>query len=401
MHKLAVLAIACCASTVFAQTNTQIYFNVSTGATTRGAIGVNAGQQLTRIDASDYQGIGNPVITGGLVTAYEINGLQYVMQDQNDATPETYSIYFYSESATNPNFPDFVGTDPLGTNSLNGAAGFGPFTQATTGTAGGTISAFIYTLNWTQPPPAGLGAPPVAYPVGRDFFIAISHPPSPGWATTDGGSVHINLGTNPNFPPPNTNTYDLKGPGLIGDGVTNNSYGYAHNTTNGTLASGGPRQYHMVPLVLPTVGVGVATATTNQASYPISNAAPGTASFFSALHPDGSSTPTTAGRVDDSYYVYFGAGAGNLVFLLADFSTAPVTLPLSAFLAGSTGVYCLNSPTVLTFAISAGTGQDSFGLLWSANARNFLLGQSFVLQGVAFDTVATTLKGAPCATIRY
>lgn len=393
MHKLVLLAIVGCASAVFAQTDTRIYHNVATGATTRGAIGVNTGQQLSRIDAEDYNGIGDPVLTGGLVTGYTINGFQYVMQDQNDATPETYSVYFYSESAATPNFPDFLQTDPIGQNALNGPAGFGPFTQASTGT--GVISAYIYTLNFTT-----TAMPPVTYPAGRDFFMAISHPAAPGWAGTDGGSVHINLGANPNFPPPTTNTYDLKGPGAIAGGTTSNSYGYAHNTTNGTLAAGGARQYHMIPLVLPTVGVGVATATTNQTSYPTSNAAPGTASFFSGLHPDGSSTPNTAGRVDDSYYVYFGAPAGNLVFFLVDFNTAPVTLPLAAFLAGSTGVYCLNAPSVLNFVISTGSGQDSIALLWSANARNFLLGQTFSLQGVAFDTAAGTLKGAPCATIR-
>ena len=390
MHKLVLLSLACSATSLLAQTNSQMYFNVSTGATTRGAVGVNAGQQLTRYDAQDYVGIGREV-GSPLVTGFEISGLTYVLQDQNDSTPETYSLYIYSESATNPSFPDFLATDPVGQNALGS---FGPYTQATTGTAGGTISAYIYTVNFTTP---------VVYPAGRDFFLAVSHPAAPGWAATDGGSVHINLGISANFPPPTVNTFDLKGPGLVGGGVTNASYGYAHNTTNGTLASGGARQYDIIPLVAATAGIGVATATTNQSSYPISNTTPGTASFFSALHPDASNSPTTAGRVDDSHYVYFGAAAGNLVFFLADLSASPVLVPLGGILPGSAGVTCLNSPTVLGFTISAGTGQDQWDLLWGPannNVRGFLTGATFLLQGVAFDTAAGTLKGAPCATIR-
>lgn len=395
MHKLVLLSVACSATTLLAQVDSRVYFNVSTGATTRGTVGVNAGQQLTRYDASDYVGIGKEVGTP-LVTGFEIAGLTYVLQDQNDATPETYSLWAYSESPTNPNFPNFLASDPVGVNSIPtpGVALFSGV-QASTGTAGGTISAYIYTVNFTTP---------VVYPAGLDLFLAVEHPAAAGWAATDGGSVHINLGISPNFPPPTVNTFDLKGPGVIGDGLTNNSYGYAHNTTNGALASGGARQYHIIPLVATTAGVGVALATTNQSSYPISNVAPGTASFFSALHPDGSNSPTTAGRVDDSHYMYFGATAGNLVFFLADLNASPVLVPLGGILAGSAGVTCLNAPTVLGFVLASGTGQDSWSLLWGpANnaVRGFLTGSTFLLQGVAFDTTAGTLKGAPCATIRY
>src|SRR5436190_22211662 len=189
MHKLVLLSIACSATSLLPQTNPQMYFNVSTGATTRGAVGVNAGQQLTRYDAQDYVGIGREV-GSPLVTGFEISGLTYVLQDQNDATPETYSLYLYSESATNPSFPNFLATDPVGQNALGS---FGPYTQATTGTAGGTISAYFYTVNFTTP---------VVYPAGRDLFLAVSHPPAPGRPATDGGSVHINLGIRANLPPP-------------------------------------------------------------------------------------------------------------------------------------------------------------------------------------------------------
>lgn len=401
MHKtLFVGAIVASSLSLLAQQEAGFYFNVATGATTRGAAADRASQQITRYDAEDYVGWGRPVISGGQVTGYEITGMTYVIQDQYDGTLENYWVHLYPEDTTtpNPNFPACTASQAAGTNAY---ASFGPFTNATTGT--NTVSAYIYTTTF---------ATPVVRLPGLDLFCAIELSPSAinpntnqPW-TSDGLSVHISLGTNPNFPPPTTNTFDLKGPGLISGGLTNTSYGMAHDLVNLTQAYGGPRQYRIVPIVgtaaAPVVR-GVVTATTNQSSYPLSNAQPGTASFFSGLHPDASASPANPGRADDSGYTMFGAGGGDLLFVLAAFPNAlsPV-VPLTNLYPGASGVACLDlfSNTTLGFTVANGSGTDSFPIVWPTFGRQFLTG-ALSYQAIGLNPVTLSLYGFPCGTQRF
>lgn len=382
------VAVALC-SGLSAQLLQDFYYNCATGATTRGGIaGASQVQVVMRFDSEDYVGWGNPVLSGtpAVVTGYEITGCIYVIQDQNDGTIENYNMHFYGEDPANPSFPNFTPASPPGTNAI---ASFGPFPSPTTGTS--TISAWQVTQNF---------ATPLVRPANQDFFAALEFPGNGAW-TADGLSHHINLGVSANFPSPTVNTFDLKGPALISGGVTN-TYGLSHDVTNSAFGAAGPRQYRWQFIVAAGVGRGVVTTETNQGTYPISNVAPGTASFFSGLHPDASSSPANPGRVDDVNFVYFGAGAGDLLVNVLAFGFATPELAFANVLPGSTGVLCLDLATMTTagIAISAGTGVDSFRLAFNPAQRGFLLGLTLAQQVVAF-TPALVGTASPCAMQRF
>ncbi|MBK8096157.1 MAG: hypothetical protein IPK26_03570 [Planctomycetes bacterium] len=381
------MTVALCAG-LSAQNIQDFYFNCATGATTRGGVaGASQVQVVMRFDSEDYVGWGNPVLAGAplAVTGYELIGCRYVIQDQNDGTVENYNMHFYGEDPANPSFPNFTPASAPGTNAI---ATFGPFPSPTTGTS--TISAWQVTLNFTTP---------LVRPVNQDFFAALEFPGNAAW-TADGLSHHISLGVSANFPPPTVNTYDLKGPALIAGGVTN-TYGLSHDVTNQAFGSAGPRQYNWQFFVANGVGRGVVTTETNQGTYAISNVAPGTASFFSGLHPDASNSPTNPGRVDDINFVYWGAATGDLLVSLIAFGFQ-TEFPLVNVLPGSTGVLCLDLSTMTTagFAVAGGTGTDTFRIAFNPSQRGFLLGLNLAQQVVAISA-AQTGTASPCAMQRF
>src|SRR5262249_50863282 len=176
-----------------------------------------------------------------------------------------------------------------------------------------------------------------------------------------------------------------------------------HNPAAGTLAYGGARQGQVDFLMTSTAGRGVVTAQTNQTSLTSSNALPGTASFFSGVHPDAATPPLNGGRADTPSYVVRGPPAGTIVFFLIDFGSSPLPLPLSTFVPGSTGTACLplGSFQTLGFAIASGSGQDTFTLNLSAGARTLIGGLSLVWEGVSLDPVANVLHGGPCGAQHF
>src|SRR5262249_42383762 len=260
-------------------------FTVNTGvsATSRGALQALAGQVLFRFDAEDYRCWGDSNGTTNTVT-----GIQYNMQDQLDSTAEQYTVRLYGEDVTTltPTSTNFAGTSPPGTNQL---VSFGPFS---TPVGPGIIQAWQFTLTFTTP---------LALPDGQDVFMGFDLAAAPAW-TADGLSIWIEFGLQQPNPP--FSVWDLKGPGAISGGVTSNSYSLVHDPAAGTLAYGGQRQGIVDFLTTSTVGRGVATAQTNQTSLPTSNAPPGTASFFSGLHPDAATPPLNGGPADTPSYVF-------------------------------------------------------------------------------------------------
>lgn len=383
------VTIALCAG-LSAQNVQDFYFNCATGATTRGGVaGASQVQVVMRFDSEDYVGWGNPVLAGSppAVTGYELVGCRYVIQDQNDGTIENYNMHYYGEDPANPSFPNFTPASAPGTNAI---VTFGPFPSPTTGT--NTISAWQVTLNF---------ATPVVRPNNQDFFAALEFPGNGAW-TADGLSQHINLGVSANFPSPTVNTFDLKGPALISGGVTN-TYGLSHDVTNAAFGAAGPRQYNWQFFVANGVGRGVVTTETNQGAYTISNTAPGTASFFSGLHPDASTSPANPGRVDDINYVYFGAAAGDLLIDLLAFGFQTPEIPLVNVLPGSTGVLCLDLSTMTTagVAVAGGSGTDTFRLAFTAPQRGFLLGITLAQQVVAISPATLAGTASPCGMQRF
>lgn len=348
-------------------------YNVMPGATTRGAMAANAGELMFRVDWEEYRGLDGT-----------INGLQFIMQDQDVvATPgQPYQLYLYSEDPANPDFPNFApGTTP-GTTALGGAVGLtGPTVVSPNSTV---VGAALITVTF---------ATPITTNLTTDLFVSFNLPADPLWPN-DGLSVQISLGINPNFPPPATNVFDLKGAAP----VAQNSYGLVHNLATSAFSYGGARQ-GMVDLMVDQASC-VGTAITNQPTYTLSNASPGTASFFSGLHPDGASPPVTGGRVDDIGLLYMDPNlpAGSPVVFVADFNFLPVALPLSNFVPGSSGVACL-TPALQTLTLgfaAAGTITAQNLINLPAASRPFLVGVQVTFSAIGFNATAGTLRGGSC-----
>lgn len=385
MHLSRLVVALFAATACLSAQNNRVGFlhNVSVGATTRGSAGANACQQIGRFDNDDYRSWGAPGANGN-----SVNGFFFHLQDQYDTSVETYNVHFYGEDPINPHYPNLQSTQPPGTNAL---LSVGPF-NSPGGVAAGPAAWFV-TITFTTP---------LVLPNNQDVFAAVEFAQSAVHPTlnlpwpNDGLSVQINLGLNPNFPAPQTNTYDLPGPGLIGGGVTNNSYGLAHDLVNSTFGYGGARQYAMDFLVAAPAARGVMAAITNQLSYPISNVAPGTASFFSGLHPH------VLVRSDDVSYIFFGAAQGDLVFYLAAFNFQTPALALSAFLPGALGMACLDiaNNIVLGFNIGSGSGVDAKTIQFAPAQRPLVVGLDLVMQGISLNPTTGVLNGGPCGKQR-
>ena len=372
-------------------------FNVVAGATSRGAMANRAGELIFRFDSSDYVAIcrpdappaGSPGSTQNL-----IDGVQFVLQDQYAVSQEGYNLHIYTESSTAPDFPTITAGQPAGTTALS------------------TVTGLLSPVSTTASPAAWLVSytftTPVAVPNNADAFVSVELQASaaantaatPSFWPNDGLSVQISLGIQPG---PNFTVFDLKGAAPVGQ----TSYGLVHDVTNALFAYGGARQ-GMMDLLTTASGRGVATAITNQATYTISNTAPGTASFFSALHPDAATPPFNGGRVDDLGFVYQNSAlpVGSLVFYQVDLGFAPgnLFLPLSAFMPGSSGVLCL-SPNMQNIGLTVSSGaQTNFTFLVPSGARG-LLGATGLTQlavtAIAYDPTTGALAGAPCAAQKF
>jgi hypothetical protein len=385
MHLSRLVAALFAATACLSAQNNLVGFlhNTMIGATTRGAATFHACQQIGRFDNGDYRSWGAPGPNGN-----SVNGFRFNLQDQYDTSVETYNLHFYGEDPLAPHYPNMQSTQLPGTNAL---LTLGPFNSPGGAVAG--PAAWFITITF---------ATPLVLPNNQDVFAAVEFAQSAVNPVTnnpwpdDGLSVQINLGLNPNFPAPQTNTYDLPGPGLIGSGATNNSYGMAHDLLNSTFGYGGARQYAMDFLVAAPAPRGVMATITNQLSYPISNTAPGTASFFSGLHPH------VAVRSDNVSYIYFGAAAGDLVFYMAGFNFQTPALALNLFAAGATGTVCLDitNNVVLGFNVASGTGVDAFTILFSQAQRPLVVGLDLVMQGIALNPTTGVLSGGPCGKQR-
>src|SRR5262245_46563909 len=156
-----------------------LVYNVETSAASRGALGNNAGETMTRIDGSQIAGWGAE--TPGRRT---IRAIACIVQDLDAATPEFFDIKLYPEHPTNAGFPDVT----AGVTFFTGAPG-------PTGTGG------MAALRVITP------AAPVSVPIqnGGDVFVSFVMPVA---TATDGLSMQVVLGYNagafPKWDTPNT-----------------------------------------------------------------------------------------------------------------------------------------------------------------------------------------------------
>lgn len=357
-------------------------YNSQVGATSRGSIGVNAGEVMTRLDGNEHAGWG--IGTPGFRT---VDSLFFVVQDQDAlTTPETFDIVLYPEDAANAGFPDLTG----GVTFATAVPGPPPPTS-------GTISAAARTITPTTP---------VAVPIqgGGDIFVSFVLPASAGWPATDGVSIQVVLGYAPSAsftvfdtpglaqggtPPPPGSPADSHGLSRVGAGAAVYNARRMQFLDVAHSASGG-------------VGLGI----TNQTSYVASNnpppagfgPAPGTADFMSGSNPD--VVGGNVGRVDDIAMEFYrtGTGTGTPVVFFIDFTPffAPVEVPLSLLVTrNSTGTLCLNSyldlPTTVT------TSDEAFLVIGIPGAaRPFLTGLNVRQQAVAVDLATGDVHASPC-----
>jgi hypothetical protein len=395
MQKLLFLSsILATALSISAQTPVAAGFTyrVATGATSRGPQGAGAAQLLFRFDSEDYRSYGDAQAAGN-----QVLGCQITLQDQYALTgsQERYDLRLYGEDPAHANYPNFLPNQPVGTNEL---VRMGPYTSLVAGTASDPRGAWLIAIAF---------ATPITLPAGQDIFVGVEFQASAaanpnttpaGWPN-DGLSMHTSLGA-----AGISQTYDSRGPGAIAGGTTANSYMLVHDVGNNVYAySSGMHQGQVDFLVPGTIGRGVITAITNQTSYPISNASPGTASFFSALHPDARSTPTNSGRADTVGYSFLGASAGSLVFYMVDFGFGSSPVPLSNFQASSTGMACLNLASAMTlgFNVANGSGVDFYPFALSPSARSLIAGVTVAMQGISFDPATGILRSGPCGAVKF
>jgi hypothetical protein len=359
----------------FAQTNQNcgFLFHVAVGATSRGPALGDACELLARFGFDDYRAYGRPQAAGATIT-----GFFAMVQDQDGSTQESFDVHVYAQDPANTAFPNFPAGSTPGTNALISVPLSGP-----TSSSGAVAS--TYTVNF---------ATPLVIPNHTgNVFLGVSVPAA-NWPS-DGLSLQLNSGVplGAGF-----SIYDLPGEALIDQ----NSYAAVHVVGNSYIAYGLPGQWG-VDLRTDYVS-GVVTAITNQTSYTVSNAAPGTASFLSGLHPDASSPAYNSGRADDIAYVFTDPTmvAGALVFETLDFGFAAVPQPLSNFAPGAQGYLC-QSLNLMSVALQTATGPTvSFVTTIPASARS-LLGSTIgklIWSAVSLDA-SGNIKGGPCGASHF
>ncbi|MSR37999.1 MAG: hypothetical protein EXS02_04075 [Planctomycetes bacterium] len=369
-------------------------YNVMTGATSRGPQGAGPVQILFRIDRDDYRSYGN-----ASAGSNQVLGAQIIMQDQYALIggQEQYDIRLYGEdlATPRPSFPNFAPDQPVGTNEL---VHMGPFTTPVGGTIADPRGAWVIAVAF---------ATPIALPNNQDIFIGVQFQAAgaanasatPTTWPNDGLSLHTSLGAGGLAA-----IFDDKGQGAISGGVTANSYMLVHDVANSIYSyAGGAHQGQADLLVSSTVGRGVITVVTNQVSYSLTNTLPGTASFFSALHPDARAVPLHPGRADTVGYTYLGAPAGNLIFYLLNFGFGASPIELGTLVPGSSGMACLDLASAITlgFQIAGGSNVDTMQFPLSPAARRLIGGTNLAFQGITFDAANNILRAAACGAVKF
>lgn len=369
-----VLAVA--AANASAQQFVGFAFNTSVGATSRGSVGTNAGEIIARIDADDYAGWANDPANPAQRL---ISAVSFTVQDQDAFnTAELFDLKIYGEDPANPGYPLLSS----GVTAVTGIAG-------PTSTVNTTlIVAAFHSVTF---------ATPVPVPVGQDAFVSFAVPAA-AWST-DGLSFHINLGYAPSasflvWDEPGAQMQPLVTTGITPD----DSYALNYIPTATPALFYSARRQITVDIATGGAG-GCVTAITNQANYTISNAAPGTASFMSGLHPDATNPPYTAGRADDIGYRFNDASLpdNSVVFFLATLGTFGPELSLASIVPGSTGVGCLNPAFVTPLGVGlTATGTSTLTTTIPAGARAMISGFPLLQQAIGYNSTNGTLHAGPC-----
>lgn len=365
-------------------TNTGVTFSGRGNAT---APNNNPAYIFDRFDKETYAGF----TTGAVPFTRQITGVNAVIQDQNLATQELFTLAVFQGDPQNPNFPDVQSVVVSGPFVLPLATGNG---------------AFDASANF---------ATPITVPSTEDVYVGLQFMTAwtlQGGVPVDGLSVHEIRNVAP-AQPQAWQGWDLAGARL--PTTVDRSYGgyYVPNPPSGP-AYPVVTQYKIQPIV--PISGGVATTLSNQANHAESTAAAaagftvqepgaGTACMFSGLYPDAASPPRNSGRADDIGQLFFNPAlsAGSPVFFLMDFGPFPsAEIPVASFVPGSTGVACLNfgSMVALGFGFLGTNGRAFRVSTFPAAARPLLSGIPWAQQAVALDTGSNTLHATACTIQR-
>jgi len=338
---------------------------------TRAGVGPAAGAALKRLDRDDLLEWGPDAANPG---KRSILGIAFVIQDFDVTSTDPFYMVVYGEDAQNADFPDpqkqFGRVGPFGLPATN--PGNIP-----------SFPALAFTVRQVF-------ATPVLADAGEDTFIGCEF--NAGFSATDGLAMW-DSSSDPTIP-----TFESPGPAPIGQA----NYECA-------LPNGGAGQYfgpdifdlRCSPLV--ATAAGTCLAVTNQASYPLANTAPGTASLISGYHPDTASVPTNPGRADDLAFQVEHSNA-VLWFFTFSFGANPFgPQSVDSILRGSTGNVCVD-PTQVTVAaiVPAGTsGEAQYVLTLPPAARAFITNVAapfdVVWQGFGIDAGGQFVHGSNCA----
>lgn len=387
MKKL-LLAGAALAVCVPAQNRLGTFDNTGTTYASRG-IGAGNNNPVTlfvRIDKERYAGWTTGVQSG----TRELTGLNFVMQDQELASSDTFNLVVYGESTTQPNHPAVASPLSLTGNFILPTGGSGP-------------GAYNASANF---------ATPITVPATSDVFVALRL--NAGWTYSGGNPINglsvwdIRSAATPAGP-----TIDVPGRGRPTNPFDEGTFGgyYVPSPLTGPAYLTTVAVMFKIQPILPIAG-GVATAVTNQVIHPESGAnsvagftvqAPGagTASMLSGLFPDAANPPLNAGRADEIGMIYINTPSdvppGSPVFFLIDLGVFSNEIQLAGFLPGSTGVTCLNIASAQTLALGfMGTGVCSHTATFPPAGRSLLTGTSWMQQAVGFNTSTLAGHAGPC-----
>lgn len=333
---LAAVAVAALAATATAQFPFQGFLynfdrpQLFSGGSFVLRFGINAEQEICRIDRDDYRDWG--LNSAGQT---QIQGFMLWIQDGNDQTAQTFSVVGYNEDTNQLNFP--LLTPPV--MNITGV----PLPPPAPPPGGGVLWRLGFNLT-----------APVAFAANQDIFLGVGLPAMTNPATNDG----LWIGAVGND---NTQTvYDRPGPrGALGGGIFSDDY--VCYVINGAAQYLPPTANGLTQLAIDwnhsggSAG-GVALAETNQVNYVSSNAPNGTANFLSGVHPD--INGLNPGRADNIGFAVTThttqVAIGQPVFVLMALGPNPLgSTPITSFPPaagpGSTGNVCLDFTSSATF----------------------------------------------------
>lgn len=367
IHRL--LPLLLCVTAV-AQEPLGVLHNVPPSFTSRGGVAAanaNPVVVFNRLDKESYAGWGYEATAPG---RRAIQGLHFIVQDEDLQTPDTFGLAVFTEDPTHSNYPDV--SSPAG--SLAGLL-------MPAGTGAGSFDAIASF------------ATPILAPAAADVFcgLDLGVPAATTWPS-DGLSVWTLSADS------NNAVCDLPGAG-IGSGVPDDTFGGYYVASLSLLSYGATRQVFVEPVSL--TASGTAGAITNQVSNVPSQTAPGTFSQFSGQYPDARSPSRNPGRMDDLSHRFALSGLPNqtpVFFLIGIGQFAQPELPLGLLVPGSSGVVCLNLGGIKTVGLGFTVGGETAQTLTlPASARLLITGVPLLRQAVALDVATFQLIAGSCA----